>query len=1258
MTKNLIPYFIEKQYLQNKTHGSFHGYALFVDISGFTKLTQLLLKKGSPGAETLSNILNDTFAPMVQLSYNEGGFIPYFAGDAFTGIFTEEKNVNEIIGLAQKIVSYFDQSTFLTPFGKFEVKIKIGISFGIIDWGIIGKNNHTFFFRGQAIDNSAYSQTKAQEQEIVLDFNFNEKIKADFRTNAIPKTPYFLFSKDNPVINISNKNTYPTLSLDVLTKFQPKEVIEFNQIGEFREVISIFISFEGLLSYDLLNQFGSKILGLFQDHSGYFKEIDFSDKGGVIVGFFGAPVSYENNQERALKLALAIKNEAESYSEKDLKIRIGITEGTAFTGLIGSQERTQYAAIGNRVNLAARLMSHAHWNEILVDETIAKNKNFKFHYHGDIQYKGLTGDIPTYELLDVLIKESSYLVGSLVGRAHEYDKIQQFIDQSLKMPYQPSVVFLYGEAGLGKSRMTFEMREYFLQENKFQWVICQADQILKKPFNPFIYFLSNFFNQSGKNSKSINHQHFQLIFDDILHDLLDIGQENQANELKRSKSIFYGLLGLNTKDTLWNELDAKGRYQNILEAISSLFICLSILKPLIIELEDGHWFDNDSLVLVNSFIKKTSSFPICLLITSRYSDNGNKPVIISRNDLDVLEIPFIDIELTHLNGTFIRELANKKLGGEIADTFAEVLIKASNGNPFYAEQILAYFEESGLLKKRKNIWFIEDEKVELSYSINTILMARIDRLSSLVKETVKAAAVIGREFEVPVLAEVMKSADQENLVAETAILNSQIKKAENGNIWRAINELKYIFNHALLREAVYNMQLKSRLEKLHNQIGFAIEKLYGDQLDLHLFELAFHFELANNIEKTKYYLKKAGDYSRRNFQNQQAIDFYSKLLSYYHENSDLESIVITKLKRNKVLELIGDWKTCEQGYKSLLDVVDRLDNDMLVARIYNNFGQLLMLQGQYDQAEKYLKSAIDIFNEEEDLHGKFIAFGFLGQVYFRQGLYQEAKTFLLKSIDLSKSLPYMFNLTQIVANLGLTYMNQGFYQEGIDCQLAQLEKAKEAKDKQGMATIYTNLGIVYFENQDFDMALQNYQAGLSLSQELKNKHLIAIAIGCIGSVYDKKGNNEKALELYLEDLELCKELGDIQGISIVHGLIGGIFYQKNEFKKANRHFKKQLSLSNEINYQKGAAKALLFLGKTYHKRNKTKKAIKFLEQASKLSETINYKPVTAEAYILLFTLHKKKNKKKAKLLIPKIEGLLEGLGNPKLEDMFYKQFSS
>ncbi len=1252
MTKNLIPFFIQEQYIAKKFHGDFLGYAIFVDISGFTKLTQQLLKKGSPGAEILSNILNATFAPIVKMTYKEGGFIPYFAGDAFTGIFPESKNVREIVGLAQEMIAYFDhQSTFSTQFGQFEVKIKIGISFGVIDWGIIGKQHHAFFFRGQAIDNSAFSQTMAKEQEIVLDFNFKEKIKDDFQIKPISNTPYFLLLKDNEIIkNCTKKIIQKNLLLNVLSKFQPKEVIEFNQKGEFRDVISVFISFKGLKSYPLLHKFGTQVLELFDNHSGYFKEIDFSDKGGVMVGFFGAPVSYENNQERALKFALAVKNEASKYSDQDLRIRIGITEGVAFTGLIGSTERMQYAAIGNRVNLAARLMMQAHWNEVLVDEFIAKNKNFKFHYHGDIQYKGLVGDIPTYELLEEQQTESPFFIGSLVGRSKEFDKMKSFIEQSLKIPYLASVTFLYGEAGLGKSRMSYELKQNFAKEN-IAWLTCQADQILKKPFNPFIYFLSNYFNQSGKNSLTKNLRNFKFKFDGIVHDLKILNQNEWAKELVRSKSIFQGLLGLETKNTIWNELDAKGRYQNILEALSTLFLSLSLKKALVLELEDGHWFDTDSLNFLKFFIKKMPTFPLAILITSRYSDDGQKPIIIERDRLRDLEIPFLEIELTHLSETNIRALAREKLGGEISDSFAEVLVKASNGNPFYSEQILAYFEENNLLKKVDNVWFIEDEKIELSYSINTILMSRIDRLSAMVKETVKAAAVIGREFDVPVLAEVMKSHQTD--ASTNVALKTQIDKAERGNIWRAINELKYIFNHALLREAVYNMQLKSRLEKLHNQIGYAIEKLYGDQIDLHLFELVFHFERAHNIEKTKYYLKKAGDFSRRNFQNQQAIRFYSNLLTYYNEHADLESIVITKLKRNKVWELIGDWKTCEKGYQELLKYVDRLDNDMLVARIYNNFGHLLMLQGKYELAEKYLKSAIDIFNIEEDVHGKFIAFGHLGHVYFRQGLYQEAKTYFLKSIDLSKTLPYMFNLTQIVSNLGLTYMNQGFYQEGIDCQLTQLEKAKAAKDKQGMASIYTNLGIVYFESQDYKNALVNYQLGLELSQELKNKHLTAIAIGCIGSVYDKKGNNEKALELYLEDLDLCKELGDIQGISIVHGLIGGIFFQKRNFKKAKQHFKKQFELSEEINYQKGAAKALLSIGKVYLNQKKNKKAIKFLGKAIKQSEKIDYKPVLAEALILSFKIYKKEKKKaKAEKLIPKIQQLLDILGNIELEKLF------
>jgi predicted ATPase len=136
--------------------------------------------------------------------------------------------------------------------------------------------------------------------------------------------------------------------------------------------------------------------------------------------------------------------------------------------------------------------------------------------------------------------------------------------------------------------------------------------------------------------------------------------------------------------------------------------------------------------------------------------------------------------------------------------------------------------------------------------MNAVLTARVDRLSFLVRETVKAAAVIGREFDLPVLSEVMKN--QEDFIARNGnshlLLKEQIQTAERSQIWHAMNELRYIFRHSLLREAIYDMQMRVRLRELHASIAESIEKLYAQNLDERFVDLAFHYEQAENTVKT------------------------------------------------------------------------------------------------------------------------------------------------------------------------------------------------------------------------------------------------------------------------------------------------------------------------------------------------------------------------------------------------------------------------
>ncbi|NRA48280.1 MAG: tetratricopeptide repeat protein, partial [Phaeodactylibacter sp.] len=1020
-------------------------------------------------------------------------------------------------------------------------------------------------------------------------------------------------------------------------------------------VISVFISFEGIDNYTLLNEFSTIVLNNINSFSGYFKEIDFGDKGGVMVGFFGAPVSFENSNDRALEFIFSLReNLRKLQQESELEYRAGITIGTAYTGIVGGRERCQYAAVGNRVNLAARLMTHAKWGDVLVDSEIQKNHHFNFQHRGDIRYKGIKGNVPTYKLVGRNYESRPAYSSQMVGREHELDNLLRFI-QPVFQEQTAGVAYVFGEAGVGKSRLMHELRKLLFDKGVAQWHTCQADQILRKPFNPFITFLKNYFEQYPESTSIVNIQHFEERYSQLMEDLDELSRpeaKTAKRELIRTKSVLAALIGLNYKDSIWDVLDAKGRYQNTLASIINLLIAESLVQPVVVELEDGHWMDENSRELLSEFTRQINRYPIAVVITSRYLDDGSKPRLLDAYLLEQNKLPHLEVDLNTLSPNAVQEFTELRLGGSIHQDFLETLLRTSNSNPFYLEQMLEYFSEQDLLMQESSgLWTIHDKDVKLSSSINAILTARIDRLSELVKETVKAAAVIGREFDVPILTEVMRKQEAfaERNGAASTVLKDQIKRAEKGQIWHAMNELRYIFRHSLLREAVYGMQLKTRLEQLHGLIGEAIEELYASNLEERYADLAFHYERANVFGKTCEYLQKAADYARSNYQNQQALDYYEKLLNKLGKQKDNVDQIQTYLNKGKVLELIGNWEECEKTYEEALSLAKQTRDVLLLGQANNNLGRLLMLKGAYSTAQQYLQVAAGLFESIEDEAGKAKAYGSLGEFYFRQGKYNDAKGYFEKSLRTDKEGSDPSGSAQVAANLGLTHMNQGNYDEGIRCQLSQLKVSEQFNDKQGMANLFTNLGIVYFEKGDYDAALESYQKGLALSEELGNKQLTSIAIGCIGSVYERKGDYLRAMENFQHDLELVEELGDKQGTAIALGLIGELYSIEGHFQRAIEYLQKNLMLCEELGYQKGIAKALNTLGDVFYFTEAYDRSLYYYNRAIEVTRMINNRLVLgsslAEKGLVLLAL---KRLDELKPIAKEAQAIAEALGNPDL----------
>ncbi|MCC6459155.1 MAG: tetratricopeptide repeat protein [Saprospiraceae bacterium] len=1236
--KHFLPHFIQENYRHSLLKGSLKAYTMFVDLSGFTRLTEKLMQQGAEGAEELSNVLNYIFQPTVTLVYEQGGFIPYFAGDSFTAIFPEstgdpalDKTVGQaVLQTAQATLRRFlhDQQDAESILAEHNIGIKIGLSEGDVEWGIVGNRRKGYYFRGMPIEGCSQAQVQAGSLEAVCDFAFLNAMPAGL-VHAEPLSAGFFklkLDKVTPATLAARPLKLPAPDPHIATEFIPAEAFAENNAGEFRNVVNVFLSFSGVETHEAMDHFASIVLDQSLSFGGYFKEIDFGDKGGLMFCLFGAPVSFENNTERALEFIAAVQEELQHLeSLTGTRYRIGISSGLAFTGVIGSAERCQYAAVGARVNLAARLMAKAEWGEVVADDNVQHNRNFKFIFRGEGAFKGFEQKIPTYLLSGRNLGGRASFSGEYYGRATELRTLQEFAAPVREGRFG-GVAYIFGEAGIGKSRLSYEFRRSMRDTMALSWFNCQSDQILRKPFNPFIYFLKNYFEQSPENSQDRNRELFESNFLELIYDLTE-SQHAEADairrEITRTQSVLAALVGIHMPNSLWEQLDARGRYQNGLSAMANLFVAESILQPVVIELEDTHWYDEMSREFLAQFIRRAQGYPLFFLATSRYEDDGSKSHVFRQKVLEELQVGFCEIDLNFLQPDDLRAFAEARLGGALHPDLFDLLQRMTQGNPFYLEQMADYFQEANLLKNTDGRFQLKNNEIQVSDSVKQIMMARIDRLSGLVKETVKAAAVIGREFELPVLTAVM--AKQEEFLRRNGdldmVLREQIQTAEKWQIWHAMNELRYIFRHSLLREAAYDMQLRTRLRELHQLIAEAIEHLYPNSEERFV-DLAFHYEQAEVEKKTNKYLEKAARYAQRNFLNRQALKFYQKLIDNLGEGArKSKKIVKFQLRKGAVHELIGQWEEAEQEYRLALKRAKSLNDWYLIGRSNRRLGQLLMLRGNYQEGKKHLDVAVTCFELASDQVGIAKTYGNLGTFFFRQGSYESAQSWFAKAIEINRSIQRDAENAVIVANLGLIFMNQGHYDEGIRWLEEQLDIAERAEDKQGLTTLYTNLGIIYLEKNSLDSALLCLEKGLTLSEELGNKLYMTICIGSIGSVWEKKGDYAKAMQMFERDLLLCQELGDKQGLAIANGLIGDLMSTMGDFDQSNQYLEQNLALSRELNYKKGIAKALNTLGDNWFFKNDMERSIQYYNEAIEYAREMGNRLVLGNSLIEKGTVH-------------------------------------
>ncbi len=1200
--KNLVPYFILKQYEAKRHKGCFYAYTLNLDISGFTKLTEMLMKHGKSGSETLTEALNEIFEPIIEQIYINGGFITSFAGDGFNAILpVEARKPDKITALRLMHILSFIKAHFQTkknirtPYGNFRMDFKAFATFGRVGWMIIkAVSRYSYLFNGKPIEKCSEFRMNIRKGDIIADKSIIGSIegkKRKIRNKELYRLKTDKFHAAGP--SPCNNNETDRLLYRHMAKFLPSSVLNFRGIAEFRDIVSVFILFSHRIPENNMKKLIRMLIDSSDEFGGYLNKADIGDKGGTALVLFGAPVSYENNIERALSFILSIKSRVTAPA-----LRTGISFGPVYSGIIGSHIRCEYTAIGDIVNLSARLAGRAKKCESWCSPEVYRHmqRSFSFNFLDRLKFRGKSGKIPVYMLKGKKkIDELPVFSGKIAGRAREIKMTVDILSKSLRSG-ESHIAYISGDPGIGKSRLVAEVKKEIYKgfKGRISWFIFTCEEILRKPFNCALHFLKKRFGAFDEVSAAEAVESFRFRYNKLIRDITGINDEI-SDELKRTESIIAGYIGIGFEQSLYEKLDARQRYENFIYALKNLIKAESLINPVVIEIEDTQWMDADSLNFFSVLTTNLSGFPVSIISHARYRDDGTE------FRLDADEIPETSIRLGALGKDSIQAISFNTLQNTlpVSDDLAGFIYSKSGGNPFFTEQILLDMNERNVLAVSQGCLDIKSTGLtSVPSNIRSIIISRLDRLSGEIKEFIQTASVLGKEFFINILENMMGRSDA-LLIAENI---------ENENIWTIMNSIRCIFRHALLRDCAYEMQLENRLKEIHLLAAESYQKVFSEFRDEYYGDMAYHYEKAGNNEKAAVYYELAGNRASEANNTAQAYNYLEKALYYMRltgtDKSRQDKILLEILNIEK---LTGNWAKALEGFLKLAGTSAKNHYYDINAVSNLRTGQIYNDMGEYEKSEKYLKKALKTSEANNMDHLMGLSLGNLGILYKNMGMYDKSMECYEKKIKIMKKLRSFNNVHSTRANMGVVHEIRGDITGALELYKKSYAYFRRKKEISILPNILVLLGHALLSTGNIDLAEKYLKEQLRISRKIGDKRLIASAIGSIGIVYSKKFDLKREMECYTESYKIFRELGDKKNTVISLVNMGEIYCDMMELDKSLAYYSKALKITDRHSYRRLGSKVITSIGHVYCKKGENEKGIEYFKQSMKTARDLGLK---------------------------------------------------
>ncbi|MCU0261214.1 MAG: AAA family ATPase, partial [Ilumatobacteraceae bacterium] len=847
------------------------GTALFADVSGFSALTTRLAESQGDdrGVEAMATHLADVFTVLVDACRAFGGAVVSFAGDAITCWFDDDdgrRAVNAAAAMHERMANV-PRLTISTD-DSTRVGLKVSAAQGTVTRAAIGDPEIQLIdvIAGDVVDRMSGGEKIAEPGETLVDQQIVANLGVDLQVATWRTSPagrYAVVGSITPLAPsplevewpASHRPTGPNWLHPAVHEPLAHDPLAFT--AQFRRVVVLFVGFDGpdldadpRLTSELdrfvrdaqhcVDRLGGAVLGL-----------TLGDKGSHLHAAFGALRRHEDDLSRALTAADELVELAGGLISG---VRIGLTAGPCYVGPFGAPDRQTYGLLGLEVNKAARLMAIAPPSTVVVPADIASlQPSFAFEPAGSAELKGFTepvdictlaGSAPTRPIDDA--DESAG-----VARPAEQREVMGWLADAERGRSLLGVIS--GPPGIGKSHLATWLRRR-ASERGVAVLVDGAEALGQvQPYQAVRHLTETVIGTIDAPEDTVAARCAQA--------LAAIGPDAPAKA-----ALLNDILGTDLPETAATEpLDGRARVDNTVELVSRLVHRWRTEQPLLVLLEDAHWFDSATWEVVHELVHLPHTL---VVLTSRTPD----PVAADARPFDRSRVR--QLALSPLGDAETLRLAAMCLGvTELPRTVATLVSDRSEGNPFFVEELARSLRDRGQIDVVDGTCTVSADGPSIDGgtipdTIEGVVLSRLDQLPPELRLVTRVASAIGRSFATDVLVGVHPgdpSGGLDDRLTALAALDviEPDPDAPPGT---------YRFRHAITREVAHDSMTFNQRRSLHHAIGEWYEREHDGHHSSVAATLAYHWRHSDDRRRAVRYLTLAGQQALAANANREALD--------------------------------------------------------------------------------------------------------------------------------------------------------------------------------------------------------------------------------------------------------------------------------------------------------------------------------------------------------------------------------------------------